>query len=140
MILLDTSVLSLWLRRRREPGDAESAPVIEVRRLAARRGVDLRIPAIAFQEVLTGVRTDREFENLRAVLAGFPVEVAAVEDHLSAAVLSNGCRRVGVTASAIDCLIAAQSVRRGASLFTVDEDFAHMKKVIGLRLHTVTLQ
>jgi len=69
---------------------------------------------------------------LSAVL--FPIVHATEDDHEEAAKLVNGAARRGVAVSATDALIAAQAVRLGAILFTVDPDFARISPAAGLRL------
>jgi len=75
-----------------------------------------------------------EFERLRAVMTGFPVLTATTVDHLAAASVANACRAKGIAASTIDCLIAAQAIGAGFSLFTLDEDFVRIANCCGLVL------
>ncbi len=65
MIFIDTSALAHGLRRRR--GTTLSDEAREFGDLL-RRGVRLGIPSIVVQEVLSGVRTDEQFEGLLAQL------------------------------------------------------------------------
>lgn len=68
---------------------------------------------------------------------GFPLLLARREDHLSAARISNACRRKGVSASTIDCLIAAQTISVKGELFTLDDDFELIASHTGLRLREI---
>jgi predicted nucleic acid-binding protein len=122
LILLDTSVLSLVFRRRRRGAPTAPAPVAELERLIE-QDWQLAIPGIVFQELLSGIRDASELARLRSAVAGFPVITATIADHLAAAELANRCRGKGIAASTIDCLIAAQAVGGGFSLFTLDQDF-----------------
>lgn len=131
MILLDTSVLSLAFRRRE--ARAEPPAVLLLRRLIA-DDVPVALPGIVLQELLSGVRRQAEFERLKRLLDPFPVVLAEHTHHVSAARISNACRGVGVTVSAIDCLIAAIATSRDAPLLTIDRDFARMAPHCGLRL------
>ena len=65
---------------------------------------------------------------------GFEVLTASVDDHRLAATIRDDCRQSGVAAAAIDCLIAAQVIRAGAHLFTLDRDFDRIAAVSNLRL------
>lgn len=133
MILVDTSILSLAFRRRaREVPEAAEARVL---RALVEGDDDVRVPGIVFQELLSGVRTGKEHQALRAALEGFPLVLATREDHEAASVLANGCRAAGIAAATVDCLIAAQAMRRAASLFTTDADFEKMRRVADLRLY-----
>ena len=99
MILLDTSVLSVVLRRK--------APGAEERRLGERlqallnSGQRVSVPGIVVQEVLAGIRESRQFESIRGVLLrGYPVVAAAVGDHVLAADAVTPRRRQRFTTSA----------------------------------------
>lgn len=83
----------------------------------------LAVPGIVSQELLSGVRTPEEWKRLQEVMEGFPVFLADQEDHFTAAKVANTCRRRGIASSTVDCLIAAQAIRRRANLFTLDQDF-----------------
>jgi hypothetical protein len=99
-----------------------------------REDVTLLIPGIVLQEVLSGIRTDDQFDRLRSLLEGFPLMTADREDHVRAAGLSNACRRAGVAATTIDCLIAAQTIAVEGRLFTLDRDFRLLAPHCGLKL------
>ena len=94
----------------------------------------MAIPGIVLQELLSGVRTDEQFDRLLAVADGFPVLTAGRDDHVLAARVSNACRLGGVSATTIDCLIAAQTIVSRGKLLTLDRDFARMAPHCGLEL------
>ena len=72
MILLDTSVLSRVFRRRRM-GPAERRFKSMVEELVAGKA-PLGLPGIVLQEVLSGIRSKRQFADLeRRLLASFTV-------------------------------------------------------------------
>jgi predicted nucleic acid-binding protein len=133
LIVLDTSVLSLAFRRR--PGGLTTASDT---RLELERMIEqdwpLLVPGVVLQELLSGIREVAEFARLRAVMEGFPVVTATIADHLVAASVSNACRAKGIAASTIDCLIAAQAIGAGYSLFTLDEDFRRIATCCSLVL------
>jgi hypothetical protein len=131
MIVLDTSVLSLAFRRRSLPG--EVSEVRQLRRLV-QEDAPLVVPGIVTQELLSGVRSDEEFQKLQRHLAGFSVLLAGAQDHVQAARIANACRRKGLVASAVDCLIAALTVSHAASLFTTDADFQQIARCCELQL------
>jgi predicted nucleic acid-binding protein len=123
VILLDTSVVSVVLRRRSR-GEPEEAVA---RRVAALLQGDQQVglPGIVLQEVLSGIAERTQHEKLLAGLrASFPVILATEGDHLLAADLVSLAARRGVALSTADALIAAQAINRHASLFTSDADFA----------------
>lgn len=125
MILLDTSVVSAVLRRRRKgaPEDALAA------RLAALLQGDQQVglPGIVLQEVLSGIAERSQHETLMARLReGFPLILATEGDHLLGSDLANLAARKGIALATPDALIAAQAINRHAALFTTDIDFARL--------------
>lgn len=133
MIVLDTSVLSLAFRRRKG-GAAEPEMVGHLRKMIE-DDFPLGIPGIVLQELLSGVRDRNQFNRLDRLLGGFPLLIADADDHRRAAQIANACSAAGVSTSAPDCLIAAQSAGRGNALFTLDEDFRRMAPHCGLTLY-----
>lgn len=133
MIVLDTSVLSRALRRRRA-ADSAADPATE--RLAAmlRENVSVAIPGIVAQEILSGVRRSEDFDALRKRLEPFPLLLASESDHVEAARIVNRCSAQGVAAGTIDALIAAMTVAADGVLFTLDHDFERIAAVIPLRI------
>ena len=133
MILLDTGVLSAVLRRRRR-GEREERLAARVTELLESEE-EVALPGIVLQEILSGIAEPAHFERVReGVRSSFPIVLATEEDHEEAAKLVNGAARRGVAVSTADGLIAAQAVRLGALLFTVDPDFARIPSSAGLRL------
>lgn len=132
MIVLDTSVL--WHVFRRPAERLSDSTVVSRYRALVEDGAPLAVPGIVFQEILSGVRGDIDFERLRHALAGFPLILAEAADHLDAARLMNRLRGHGIAASSVDTLIAAIAIRRDASLFTLDGDFERFSRLIPLRV------
>lgn len=132
LIAVDTSVLSLALRRKRgsrreHPAARHLRKVLEVRGLVV-------LPGICVQEVLSGVRTTEQFQRLASLLAPFPVLLAARGHHVAAARIANSCRTAGVTVGPVDALIAALTIAHKARLLTTDQDFARIRLHSGLEL------
>jgi len=132
VIALDTSLLSAVFRRRSSRG-AEPAETAVFRRLVE-SDEPMFVPGIVLQELLSGTRSAAQRRRLEEILEGFEVRVASVEDHRLAATIRDDCRRNGVAAAAVDCLIAAQAVRADAHLFTLDRDFSRIASASTLRL------
>jgi predicted nucleic acid-binding protein len=133
LILLDTSVLSMVLRRR-EPGPAERAVA---QRLEAylQSGERVAIPAVVLQELLSGIRQAALVEEIKTILLrGYPVVTATLGDHLLAADVVSRCRQKGIAVSSMDALIAAIAMNARARLFTTDEDFGGVAAVVSLKL------
>jgi|EndMetStandDraft_5_1072996.scaffolds.fasta_scaffold416689_2 predicted nucleic acid-binding protein len=133
MILLDTSILSAVLRRR--PATRLEQHLNERLHALLESGEKVGLPGLAFQEVLSGIRDDRQVRKIQSVLLeGYPLVLAALGDHLLAADIANRCRRKGITASSGDALVAALAINRNARLFAIDEDFEHIARAVPLRL------
>lgn len=134
MILFDTSVLSCVLRRR-HPGPAERRLRAVFDELMASDD-PLGLPGIVLQEVLSGVRSERQFAELSGrVLAAFSILPEGVSEHVEAARVRNVCLAKGLNVSGVDCLIAACAITGGHQLFTVDEDFEAIAKHTPLKLY-----
>jgi predicted nucleic acid-binding protein len=134
VILFDTSVLSRVLRRR-HPGPAERRLRAVFDELMASDD-PLGLPGIVLQEVLSGVRSERQFAELSGrVVAAFSILPEGVSEHVEAARVRNVCLAKGLNASGVDCLIAACAITGGHELFTVDEDFEAIAKHTPLKLY-----
>jgi len=116
MIFLDTPVLS-----------ARPDEVILLEKMIA-DNEPLAIPGIVFQEFLSGLKEEVQFQKLQKLANSFPIILATQQDHLEAAKIANVCRRHGVATSATDCLIAAMAIVQKAQLFTLDQDFVYMAR------------
>jgi len=133
VILFDTSVLSLVFRRSR-PGPKERRVATTVAELLSGK-TPLGLPGIVLQEILSGVRSEKQFADLhRRLLASFNVLLPSAEEFTEAARLKNKCLSRGVRASGPDCLIAAQAITANHELFTTDPDFDAIAKLSPLKL------
>lgn len=134
MILIDTSIWSLALRRRR--GDLNAAERRHVREWGrlVRDGQAVLIGAIR-QELLSGVRGDGAWERLRHALRPFPDLPLATADYERAAHYFNRCRARGVAGSSVDLLICSASAQHDAPIYTTDTDFVRYASILGLQLH-----
>lgn len=133
-VLVDTSVWSLALRRRRAP--AEHAAVDELRRLIA-NGRAAMVGPIR-QELLSGIRDRAAFNRLRDHLHAFPDEPLGAADYEQAAAHFNACRARGLQGSNTDFLICAIASRRRMPILTADADFGRYRAVIPIVLQPHT--
>lgn len=129
-ILVDTSVWSLALRR----GDQCSLECVkELRGLIQDHRVQMIGPVR--QEILSGIRRESQFNDLKKHLDSFPNLPILTEDYVVAAKYFNLCRSKGIQGSNTDFLICAVSARNELPIYTVDKDFARFAKHIPIRLH-----
>jgi predicted nucleic acid-binding protein len=133
VILLDTSVLSRVFRRRRMGPEEQHLQTVVEELMAG--DVPLGLPGIVLQEVLSGVRSEKQFADLeRRLLASFSIVNASTRNHVDAARLKNKCLTAGLAASGPDCLIAVLAIAGDHELFAMDADFAALAKHARLRL------
>jgi len=134
VILFDTSVLSRVFRRT-HPGPGERRLRAAFEDLMASDD-PLGLPGIVLQEVLSGVRSHRQFSELSGkLLAAFTILPEGVSEHVEAARIKNVCLGKGLNVSGVDCLIAACAIAGNHELFAVDEDFEAIAKHVPLRLY-----
>jgi predicted nucleic acid-binding protein len=135
-VLVDTSIWSLALRRR-------SVNLSGRERLLVGELSDLvgdgraHIIGLIRQELLSGIKSGAQFDELRTILSAFRDEPVATEDHEAAAKASNDCRAKGIAVSVVDILICAVAQRRSMAIFAADPDFEMYARVLTLQLHSL---
>lgn len=135
-ILVDTTVWSLALRRK--PHHLNSREQLLVAEWTELVGAGrAKIIGVVRQEVLSGIKTDSQFEGIRKALAAFPDEPIDTADHEAAAKASNDCQAKGIAAPVVDILICAVAKRRAMAIFTTDPDFERYARELSLTLHAV---
>ena len=134
-VLIDTSIWSLALRRRRRQLNPHHQRLVaEWRRLIEEGNAVVAGPVR--QEILSGIRAHDQFERIRARLDGFDCPDPAVQDFDQAAVFYNRLRSVGEGAGSIDLLICAIAYRHNLAIFTTDRDFERYAQQLPIHLHT----
>lgn len=122
-LLVDTSVWSLVFRRRIV--DQQNEFVIALR-THLETGDGLFIVGSILQELLSGLRGDREFARMLQALSPFPLLEPTRETYALAARISNTCSVHGIAAGTIDALITAVCLEHQLPLLTADKDFARI--------------
>ena len=134
MVLVDTTVWSIALRRRPEvPGEAEARVAREWAELV--RDGRVRIIGPIRQEILSGIRDERRFKILRDHLSAFPDVEIMPQDYVEAALFFNRCRSAGVSGAHVDMLICAVAARNTWPIFTLDDDFPRYAQWLPIQLH-----
>jgi predicted nucleic acid-binding protein len=134
MVLVDTSVWSLALRRKSGDLNARERDLSVALAELIREG-RAQIVGVVRQELLSGIREAERFEKLRDYLRAFDEPVLEIADYEAAAEAHNRCRSRGIAGSAIDFLICAVAQRREWQVFTSDSDFEAYSKVLPVRLY-----
>jgi predicted nucleic acid-binding protein len=134
-VLVDTTVWSLALRRRREKlSSLEQDLVMEWENLAESDRAVLVGPIR--QEVLSGIREEKVFAALQARLSEFRSLEILPGDYDQAARFFNVCRSQGITGTPIDMIICAAAFRYEIPIFTTDPDFPQYARHVPIRLHS----
>lgn len=134
IVLVDTSIWSLALRRRSEDLSSMEKALVEDWAELVRRG-DASLIGPIRQEILSGVRRERDFETLRERLSAFDDLPVLTADYEETARFFNRCLSRGLTGTPIDLLICAVLKRLDLEIFTVDRDFQGYAAHLGIRLH-----
>jgi predicted nucleic acid-binding protein len=133
-VLVDTSVWSQALRRQKQ----EIVPNTSLQ-VVHRLGSLIEDGRVAMlgpirQELLSGIKTQAQFESLRHILSAFPDEKLDAEDYEMAANSFNECRQLGIQGSNTDFLICAVSLAKKWPIFSLDKDFERYQKCLPLIL------
>jgi predicted nucleic acid-binding protein len=133
VILIDTPVWSLALRRRKQ----NLAPLQERAIRLLYQIVDegrAKLLGPVRQELLSGLREESQFLRLRDYLRAFPDAPLETVDYEEAARGSNECRRAGIANSPVDMLICSSALRHDWEIFTTDRDFFQYRDILNIRL------
>ena len=133
-VLVDTSVWSQALRRQKQEIVPNTSLQV-VHRLGSLIE-DWRVAMLGpiRQELLSGIKTQAQFESLRHILSAFPDEKLDAEDYELAANSFNACRQLGIQGSNTDFLICAVSLAKKWPIFSLDKDFERYQKCLPLIL------
>jgi predicted nucleic acid-binding protein len=130
MILLDTSALIEFLNRTGSRHDKAVEALVE-------NDADIAIAEITLTEALQGIRSERDYREVRASLMTLPI--LSLKDHdsyIKAADLFRKCRAKGLTIrSTVDLLIAQTAIENNAELLQNDRDFEAIASASSLKLY-----
>jgi len=130
-VLIDTSIWSLALRRKKRSHDDSTESEL------ASLVTDGRVALIGpiRQEILSGIKERAQFDRLRDHLGAFSDTTITREDYEEAAAFHNQCRAKGLQGSNTDFLICAIATHNDFPIFTTDQDFTHFASVLPIKLH-----
>lgn len=133
MILLDTSALIEFLNRTGSPYDKAVEELIS-------NDTDVAIAEITLTEVLQGIRSERDYLEVRSSLMTLStLSLKDYDSYIKAADLYRKCRSKGLTIrSTIDLLIAQTAIEHNAELLHNDRDFGAIASVSSLRIYPLT--
>ncbi|MBN1188956.1 MAG: PIN domain-containing protein [Dehalococcoidales bacterium] len=130
-VLVDTSIWSQALRR----SPLKNSPVIEELTELIKES-RVRIIGPVRQELLSGIKSESQFKELKTYLSAFTDLILQTEDFELAAEYFNRCRRAGIQGSNTDFLICAAASRRNLEIFTADNDFTIYSQHLPVRLYS----
>ncbi|HUO08033.1 MAG TPA: PIN domain-containing protein [Phycisphaerae bacterium] len=122
MILIDTSVWSLGLRRRRRDLNPVEVRAYYAWETLLNRG-EASIIGPVRQEVLSGISSRPKFDALASRLALIDDLHLPRDAFIRAAEFYNICKSHGITPETVDMTICAAADLHGTPIFTTDPDF-----------------
>lgn len=128
MILIDASAFIEFLNR---TGSREDTLIEQF----IINDEDIVIADITLTEILQGIKTDREYREVKASLLTFPIlSLKSPDSYIAAADLYRKCRKRCLTIrSTVDLLIAQIALEYGAALLQNDRDFETIARVCDIR-------
>ncbi len=131
-IIVDTCVWSQALRRNSSKDEIIIKELTELIR-------DVRVQLIGpiRQEILSGIKSEEQFIELRDYFSAFQDLILKEVDYEKAAEFFNICRRKGIQGSNTDFLICAVAFHRDLEIFTTDKDFKIFQKYIPINLYKI---
>jgi predicted nucleic acid-binding protein len=136
MVLVDTTIWSLALRRRRRNLSAPERRIVEEWVSLVREGSAALVGPVR-QEILSGVRDAVVFSRLQGQLSAFAHLPILPRDYDQAAAFYNTCRAAGITGAPVDMLLCAVAARSRCPLFTTDRDFTRYSQHVPITLFRV---
>ena len=133
MVLIDTSVLIDYLRGAKNTSTERFQYVLDSR-------IPFGINSFIYQEVLQGVKSEKDFRELKKHLDSqrFYGLEDPKESFASAARIYLKCRKKGMTVtSTIDCVIAQTAIENNLFLLHNDSDFGKIARVTDLRIFSL---
>ena len=128
--LVDTSVWSEALRRKKQSIKSENTFIFQL----INNDETIILTGIILQEILTGIKTNKQFQNIQSILRDFNFIEPGIEDYIFAAELKNILMKKGIHAGSIDFLIASIAIKNDLFLASFDHDFDNISKYCNLNV------
>ncbi len=128
MVLVDSDVWSEAFRK----GGRKSRAVSLLKEFVENGEVTMIGPIR--QEALSGIKEEKQFEEIRAMLRAFPSKLLEDSIFELAASFFNVCRSNGIQGSHTDFLLCACGVAWKVKILTKDKDFARYAKYLPIDL------
>jgi predicted nucleic acid-binding protein len=128
--LLDTSVWSEALRRKNVSIKSDNTYLYHL----IQNEENIFITGVIIQELLSGVKNEKMFSELKEILLNFEIIEPEVGDYIFAASLRNKISTKGIQASTVDLLLVSIAIRRNYYLLSFDKDFNYISQHTDLKL------
>ena len=129
-IIVDTCVWSYALRR-----GAPDKPEVVKELTELIKEVRVQFIGPIRQEILSGIRYKKHFDQLKSYLSAFPDLLLESQDFEKAAEYFNTCRRKGIQGSNTDFLICAIANNYNFEIFSTDRDFKKFEENLPIKLY-----
>ena len=130
MVLVDTSVMIGYLQGKENDAVLRFQYILD-------NNIPFGINSLIYQEVLQGVRTEKDFDKTKKYLdtQRFYLLKDEKESYASAAKIYFRCRKKGLRiGSTIDCLIAQTAIENDLLILHNDSDFDNIVKIADLKI------
>ncbi len=131
-VLVDTCIWSQSLRQ----NIYKSNPVV-IELIELIKEVRVQMIGPIRQELLSGIRSTTQYENLKNHLSAFPDLMIKTQDYEKAAEYYNLAQKNGIQGSNTDFLICSISNGYNMPIFTVDKDFELFKNILPIELYQI---
>lgn len=131
-VIVDTCIWSIALRKNSSKDEKLIKALTELIR-------EVRVQLIGpiRQEILSGIKSQKRFFELKDYFTAFLDLNLKSEDFEKAAEFFNICRKKGIQGSNTDFLICAVAFNHDLEIFTTDKDFDNFKKYIPIKLFEI---
>jgi predicted nucleic acid-binding protein len=130
-VLVDTSVWSEVLRRKK---NIDLTVANTLSKLIKNNEIIIIGPIK--QEILSGIKDTKQFENLKTILRAFRGYSIKEIEYEKAVEISNLCRKFGIQGSNADFLICSIAIENNFQIYSLDKDFNNFSNVIPIQLFT----
>ena len=125
-ILVDTSV---WIRYFKDRSARLSEKVDDI--LSKE---EVYVPKIVIAELIQGSRSEREVSIIEDFVNAFNIIDQKEDTWIKAGKLSFTLKKKGRTVNLTDCYIAVTAQEHGCQIFSLDEHFKEIQKVLNIQL------
>jgi len=125
-VLIDTSV---WIDYFKNKNLSLSRRVDDILSTA-----DVYVPRIVIAELIQGAKSDKEISVIEEFIGAFNIIDQQQDTWIRAGKLSNSLKKKGISVNLTDCYIALIASENYCRIFTLDEHFKNIKKILSIDL------